>query len=76
MRYAGIGMFTKDIDGKTFVTARVPRFAGRQGRAAAGDEIVSADGAPFEPIGSFRNKVGETVTLKVRRDGRRRRRST
>ena len=33
-----------------------------------GDEIVSADGAPFEPVGSFRNKAGKTVALKVRRE--------
>ena len=34
----------------------------------AGDEIVSADDLPFAPIGSFRNKIGEKVTLKVRRE--------
>ena len=27
----------------------------------AGDEIVAADNAPFAPIGSFRNKIGEKV---------------
>ena len=34
VRYAGIGMFTKDIDGKTFVTAVYPRHAGGARRAA------------------------------------------
>jgi carboxyl-terminal processing protease len=32
-----------------------------------GDELVSADGAPFEPVASFRNKGGKAVVLKVRR---------
>ena len=32
-----------------------------------GDELVSADGAPLEPVASFRNKAGKAVALKVRR---------
>ena len=33
-----------------------------------GDEILAAGDAPFAPVGSFRNKIGEKVTLKVRRE--------
>ena len=33
----------------------------------AGDEILSADGAPFAEIGSFKGKAGPTVTLDVLR---------
>lgn len=65
--YAGIGMFTKVIDGKTFVSAVFPGLPADKAGLLVGDEIVSADGAPFEPVGSFRNKSGETVALKVRR---------
>jgi len=68
VRYAGIGMFTKDIDGKTFVTAVYPDLPAAHAGLLAGDEIVAADDAPFAPIGSFRNKVGEKVTLQVRRE--------
>ena len=32
-----------------------------------GDEIVSADGEPFDPIASFANKAGVPVTLEIRR---------
>ena len=32
-----------------------------------GDEIVSADGEPFDPIASFDNKAGEPVRLEIRR---------
>lgn len=66
--YSGIGIFTKKIDGQTFVSGV---FAGLPADTAGlhvGDEIISADGKPFEPIGSFRGKEGETVTLKIRRD--------
>jgi carboxyl-terminal processing protease len=65
--YSGIGMFTKAIDGKTFVSAVFPGQPADKAGLLLGDEIVSADGAPFEPVGSFRNKTGKTVALKVRR---------
>jgi carboxyl-terminal processing protease len=68
VRYAGIGMFTKDIDGKTFVTAVFPDFPAARAGLLAGDEIVAADNRPFAPIGSFRNKIGEKVTLQIRRE--------
>jgi carboxyl-terminal processing protease len=32
-----------------------------------GDEIIAADGAPFRPVLSFRNKIGNPVTLSIRR---------
>jgi carboxyl-terminal processing protease len=70
VRYAGIGMFTKDIDGKTFVTAVFPDMPAARAGLLAGDEIVSADDKPFAPIGSFRNKIGEKVALKIRREAK------
>ncbi len=65
--YPGIGIFTRVIDGKTFVSAVFPGMPANEAGLMAGDEIISADGRPFEPIGSFRNKIGEPVVLKVRR---------
>ena len=65
--YSGIGIFTKLIDGKTFVSAVFPGLPADKAGLLLGDEIVSADGAPFEPVASFRNRSGKTVALKVRR---------
>jgi C-terminal processing protease CtpA/Prc len=65
--YPGIGLFTKQIDGKTFVSAVFPGMPADKAGLMAGDEIVSADGKPFEAVGSFRNKIGDPVVLKVRR---------
>jgi carboxyl-terminal processing protease len=65
--YTGIGMFTKAIDGKTFISAVFPGLPADKAGLKLGDEIVSADGAPFAPVASFRGKAGEMVTLKVRR---------
>ena len=69
--YSGIGMFTKEIDGKTFISAVFPGLPADKAGLLLGDELVSADGAPFEPVASFRNKGGKAVVLKVRRIERR-----
>jgi carboxyl-terminal processing protease len=65
--YPGIGVFTKKIGGKTFVSAVFPGMPADKAGLLAGDEIVSANGKPFQPVGSFRGKIGEPVHLKVRR---------
>lgn len=66
--YSGIGIFTKEIDGKTFVSAVFAGLPADSAGLLVGDEIVSADGNPFEPIGSFRGKESELVALKIRRN--------
>jgi carboxyl-terminal processing protease len=68
VKYPGVGMFTKVFDGKTFVSAVFPGLPADAAGLKTGDEIVSADGAPFTPVGSFRDKVGKDVVLKVRRE--------
>jgi C-terminal processing protease CtpA/Prc len=65
--YPGIGVFTKTIDGKTFINAVFPDMSADKAGLLPGDEIIAADGKPFAPVGSFRGKVGEPVVLKVRR---------
>lgn len=68
IRYPGIGVFTRDIDGKTFVTGVVAALPGDKAGLKTGDEILSVDGKPFAPVGSFRGKVGDKLVMKVRRD--------
>ena len=67
VRYPGIGMFTKQLDGKTFVSASFPGLPADRAGLKVGDEVVEADGKPFEPVASFRDKTGEEIELKVRR---------
>ena len=64
-RYAGIGIVTKVIGGKTFVADVIDRMPADEAGLNVGDEIVSADDQEFHPIKSFRGKVGETVRLLV-----------
>lgn len=66
--YSGIGIFTKKIDGKTFVSGVLAGLPADTAGLRVGDEIISADGGSFEPVGSFRGKEGEAVALAIRRD--------
>jgi carboxyl-terminal processing protease len=65
--YAGIGMFARKIDGKLFITGVQDGLPAAKAGLLVGDEILTADGAPFEAVGSFEGKAGRKVTLEIRR---------
>ena len=67
VRYPGIGIFTKRIDSKLFVSGTIAGLPAEQAGILVGDEILDADGKTFEPVGSFDGKAGQTVTLHIRR---------
>jgi carboxyl-terminal processing protease len=66
--YPGIGIFTR-LDGqwRTFISGVIEGTAAARAGLLVGDEILSADGMPFHPIGAFRGKVGAAVALTIRR---------
>jgi carboxyl-terminal processing protease len=66
--YPGVGIFTYESEGKTFVSGILAGLPGDEGGLEVGDEIVSVDGAPFEPVDSFRHKTGRKVEIVVRRE--------
>jgi carboxyl-terminal processing protease len=65
--YTGIGIFTRDVDGKTFVSGVLNGLPADKAGLLVGDEVLTADGAPFAPVGSFADKSGHKVTLTIRR---------
>jgi carboxyl-terminal processing protease len=65
--YPGIGIFTREQEGRTFISAVLAGLAGSKAGLLIGDEIVNVDGKPFEAIGSFRGKIGQPVSIEVRR---------
>src|SRR5262245_23184670 len=67
IRYPGIGIFTRDIGGRTFVTGVMAGLPADRAGLRVGDEIVDADGQIFAPVGSFEGKAGNQVTLNIRR---------
>lgn len=68
IKYPGIGIFSRDIDGKTYVSGIVAGLPGDKAGLKTGDEIISVAGKPFEPVGSFRGKIGDKLAMTVRRD--------
>jgi carboxyl-terminal processing protease len=67
IEYSGIGLFTKDINGQTFVSAILDGSPAAQAGLKVGDRLLSVDDRPFQPIQSFAGKAGKEVTLLVQR---------
>ncbi|WP_162917603.1 S41 family peptidase [Dongia deserti] len=67
VRYPGIGLFTRRIGDKLFVSGMIAGLPAEEAGILVGDEIIDADGKPFEPVESFDGKVGRSVTMRVRR---------
>jgi carboxyl-terminal processing protease len=66
--YPGIGVFTEgDNQGRIFVTGAIEGAPAHEAGVLLGDEIVSVDDRPFHPVDSFRGKVGQPVSLQIRR---------
>jgi C-terminal processing protease CtpA/Prc len=66
--YTGIGMLTRVIEGRRFITGILAGFVAETAGLAVGDELLAADGAPFTPVASFAGKAGKKVTLTIRRN--------
>lgn len=68
--YPGIGVLSRvGMQGRNMITGVIEGTPAQQAGLLAGDEIVLADGAPFQPVQSFRGKVGKEVVLGLRRAG-------
>ena len=68
--YPGIGILSRPSrSGGSMITGVIDGTPAAKADLLSGDEIVSADGAPFEPVRSFQDKVGGQVVLTLRRVG-------
>jgi carboxyl-terminal processing protease len=68
--YPGIGILShQGALGGSIITGVIEGMPAEKAGLLRGDEIISADGAPFEPVRSFRDKVGKQVILTLRRAG-------
>jgi carboxyl-terminal processing protease len=68
--YPGIGILSRlEMQGHSVITGVIERTPAEQAGLLAGDVIVFADGAPFQPVQSFRDKIGKEVVLGLRRAG-------
>jgi carboxyl-terminal processing protease len=68
--YPGIGILSHPgASGGSVITGVIEGTPAEKAGLLRGDEIISADGAPFEPVRSFRDKVGKQIVLTLRRAG-------
>ena len=67
VEYSGIGAFTKNINGKTFVSAILDGSPAAEAGLKVGDCLLGVDGSPYQPIQSFVGKAGQKVTLLIQR---------
>ena len=67
IEYSGIGIFTKEINGNTFIKAILDGSPASQTGLKVGDRILGVDDRPFEPIQSFAGKAGKQVKIKIQR---------
>jgi C-terminal processing protease CtpA/Prc len=65
--YDGIGIATRKIDGKIFITDVYDGGPASRANIKAGDEILAADGMPFGEVELFKGKAGREVVLTLRR---------
>jgi len=65
--YTGIGVVPRTVEGRVFLAGIYHGAPAERAGLLVGDEMVSADGQPFDPIGSFAGKTGTPVRLEVRR---------
>ena len=63
--YTGIGIFTKTSQNKTFISAILDGSPASIAGLKVGDELLSVDGNPYQPIESFAGKAGQSVTILI-----------
>jgi carboxyl-terminal processing protease len=67
--YPGIGIVSRTDTGRRFVSGVIDATPAHRAGLRAGDEIIAADDAPFQQVGSFIDRIGKPVVLTLRRDG-------
>jgi carboxyl-terminal processing protease len=65
--YVGIGVFTRQMGDRTFVSGVLAGLPAARAGLQVGDELVAVDGAPYHPINSFVDRQGQKVPLQIRR---------
>jgi len=65
--YAGIGIAPRVIDERSFVGHVYHGSPAEQAGLRTGDEILTVDGKPYQPVDAFAGKAGRQAAVQVRR---------
>jgi carboxyl-terminal processing protease len=63
--YTGIGVMTRRVEDRWFISGVWEGSPAAQAGLRRGEQIVSIDGRPFAPIGSFAGKAGTVVAVET-----------
>lgn len=66
-QYVGIGIFTAEVNGQTFIRAVLDNSPAARAGLQAGDRILAVEGQPFQPIQSFADKADKPVQIAIQR---------
>ncbi|MBE9189066.1 PDZ domain-containing protein [Gloeocapsopsis crepidinum LEGE 06123] len=66
-QYTGIGIFTKQWNGNTFISAILDGSPASKAGLLVGDQLLRVEGQPFHPIQSFAGKANQPVKLLIQR---------
>ncbi|MBW4691098.1 MAG: PDZ domain-containing protein [Lyngbya sp. HA4199-MV5] len=67
LEYVGIGAYTREVDGKTFVRAVLDGSPAAKGGLKVGDQLLAVNGKPFQPVQSFAEQADRPVELQIQR---------
>jgi carboxyl-terminal processing protease len=63
----GIGVVTKRIGGRYYVSAVLASSSAEKAGIVLGDLLIEVDGRPFHPIRSFENRAGQELEIAIQR---------
>jgi carboxyl-terminal processing protease len=67
LEYVGIGAYTRNVDDKTFIHAVLDGSPAARAGLKVGDQLLSVDGKPFQPIQSFAENADRPVKIQIQR---------
>ncbi len=67
VRYADIGLVTRQSQGKTFAKAVLEGSPAATSGIQVGDQILNAAGLPYDPVPLFRGQANQSMTLLVQK---------
>ena len=67
LEYVGIGIYTEEIDHKTFIKAIINGSPAEKAGLKVGDQLLSVEGKPFQAIQSFIGKADREVPVLIQR---------
>lgn len=65
--YPTVGIITEEIEDHDFIISILAGSNAEKAGLLAGDEIISVNGKPYEPVNSLRNQSGQEVVFSIKR---------